>query len=438
MGKKSIITLILVVIALLVIGIVGKTAVGYIDAKEWVFVQPYAGEARIQNGSGLYWKGFAQTFAYPRYMEFVYSDVKDEGEGEKEAIKVTFNDGSNAWLDAQILIQTPDVEIDQIAFHKKMNGSPAAVKSKVKAHLIECLKSSAPLMSSTEHQVSRKSDFSRKVEQQLTNGIYAMKQVRKVLPDRVDERGEAVSVEATEIVRDDKGIAVIAKKSPLIVDYKMQITQFSIKGTRYDDETLLQFAAKKKQFLNAENSKAEREAMVQEALKIEAEGLKDKAQAEATANVKKATAVIAAEQKAEVALQVKVEAETKAQMALSVTTTQKEEAQIKLDMAKLDAEAIIELAKAEQEKIRLAGALTELEQAMIDAQVQMANDVSANLAQIPVPAIIMGGGGAGKGSSQMENLINIKLMTDSGIMRMLGIDNKLVERSIDRTAKTSK
>jgi uncharacterized membrane protein YqiK len=263
-----------------------------------------------------------------------------------------------------------------------------------------------------------------------------MKQVRKVLEDRVDEHGEPVSVPATEIIIGSDGRPVIAKQSPITAKYKMVITQFSIKRTNYDPETLLQFAAKKTQFLNAETSKSEREAMVQEALKIEAEGLKDKAQAEATANVLKATAVIAAEQKAEVALQVKVEAETKAQMALSVTTTQKEEAQIKLDMAKLDAQAIIELAKAEQEKIRLAGALTELEQALIDAKVQMADAVSKNLAQIPVPAIVMGGGGAG-GASQMENLINIKLMTDSGIMKMLGIDAKLVERTITRT-KTSK
>jgi hypothetical protein len=436
MGKKSIISLIIVVIALLAFGIVAKTAVGFIDAKEWVFVQPYWGEARIQNGSGMYWKGFATTFPYPRYMEFVYSDEKGEGEFEKESIRVTFNDGSTAQMSSMVVIETPNTEVDQLAFHKQMNGSPDAIKSKVKAHLTECLKTTATVMSSTEHQVSRKSDYSRKVENQLTDGIYDMKQVRKVLEDRVDEHGEPVSVPATEIIIGENGQPVIAKQSPITAKYKMTITQFSIKRTNYDPETLLQFAAKKTQFLNAETSKSEREAMVQEALKIEAEGLKDKAQAEADANVKKATAVIAAELKAEVALQTKAEADTRAEMVLSVATTNMKSAQVALDTAKLDAAAIIELAKAEQEKIRLAGALTELEQALIDAKVQMADAVSKNLAQIPVPAIIMGGGGAG-GASQMENLINIKLMTDSGIMKMLGIDAKLVERSIDRT-KTSK
>jgi len=347
------------------------------------------------------------------------------------------SDGSTAQISSMVVVETPVTDDDRMAFHKMMTGNPGAIKSKVKAHLTECLKSTAPLMSSTEHQVSRKSDFSRAVEDQLTDGIYRMNQIRKVVPGRIDEDGNPVSVEATEIVKGDDGKPIVAKQSPLTSKYKMTITQFSVKKSDYDPETLVQFAAKKKQFLAAEESKAEREAMVQEALKIKAEGLRDKAQAEATANVLKATAVIAAEQKAEVALQVKVEAETKAEMALSVTTTKMQEAQVLLDTAKLDAEAIIELAKAEQEKIRLAGALTELEQALIDAQVQMANDVSKNLAQIPVPAIVMGGGADGKGASQMENLINIKLMTDSGIMKMLGIDKSLVKRSIDRS-KTSK
>jgi hypothetical protein len=435
MGKKTILSIVLVAVLLLVGSFVAKTAVGYIDAKEWIFVQPYWGEARIQNGSGLYWKGFAKTYPYPRYIELVYSDIEGEGDAAKEAIGMTFNDGSTARMDAFIVIMTPEDEADQLNFHKKMNGTPLSIKSKTKAHLTECLKTAATLMSSTEHQVSRKADFSRLAENQLTDGIYDMKQVRKVLLDRVDEKGNPVSVDATEIVRDkETGKPVIAKESPLTVDYKMSITQFSIKGTVYDKETLEQFAEKKGQFLAAEKSKAEREAMVQEALKIEAEGLKDKAQATAEANVAMATAVIAAELKANVAAQAKIEAETIAEMALSVAKLDKEKAQVKLETAEIDGEAIIVLATAERQKIELAGAITELEQAMIDAQVLMADAVSGNLAQLNVPMITMGGGGAGGSAGGLDmNLVNLKMMVDTGILEKMGVDSSVVKRQIDRS-----
>jgi len=439
-GKKTIVTVIIVLIVAAVGIFFGNACVGYINPTEWIVVVPYFGEARIQNGSGWYIKGFAKAYPYPRYMEFVYSDEEGEGEVALEAIKSTFNDGSTARMDAFVVIETPTEDQDQLDFHKKMGGTTLTIKSKTKAYLTECIKVTAPLMSSTEHQVARKADFSRKVEDQLTDGIYDMRETTKVLVDRVDEKGNPVSVPATEIVRDEEtGKPVIAKESPLIVDYKMSVVQFSIKGTVYDDETLLQFAAKKSQFLAAETSKSEREAMVQEALKIEAEGLKDKAQAEAEANVLKATAVIAAEQLAEVALQAKVEAETKAEMALAVTTIAMQEAQVKLDTAEIDAEAMVVLATAERERIDLAGALTELEEALIQARVQMADDVSKNLSQVPVPLITMGGNGGSGAGGQIggidTTLINLKLLTDSGVLEKLGIQEEIIERKIERKVR---
>jgi len=140
-------------------------------------------------------------------------------------------------------------------------------------------------------------------------------------------------------------------------------------------------------------------------------------------------------------LQAKLEAETVAEMALSVTTTQKLEAQVKLDMAELDAKAIVVLAEAEKKRIELAGALTELEQAQIDAQVQMADVVSANLAQIDVPMITMGGGGAGANGSAGGldmNLVNLKMMVDSGVLEKLGIDSSIVKRQIERSKAATK
>lgn len=443
--KQIIICVVLAVVAIIGLGVMSK-CIGIVDSQEWVFVQPYWGDARIQNGSGMYWKGMADTWPYDRYMELVYDDEKGSGDKEKDAIKVTFNDGSEAWFAAFIVIATPNQAADQMEFHKMMNGNPAQIKSKVKAHLTECMKVTAPLMSSTEHQVSRKSEYSQLVEQQLSLGVYDMKQIRKTLPDRVDEQGNPVTLAATEILRDNTGKPIIAKKSPLTEDYKLEITQFSIKGTRYDPETLKQFSAKKKQFLAAEQSKAGREAMVQEALKIKAEGLRDKASAEAKANVTMATAVIAAELKANVALQDKKAAETKAAQALSVAKTEKatllmtesatyEQAVIRAATADELKKAMIAQAEGKKQAIELSGDITELEEAQIRAEVDKAIGVAKALAGINVPSTMIVAGGGGDGSSITDHLVNIKLMESTGLFDKMNINKTAVTRKVSRPAK---
>lgn len=438
MSNKSIGVLVVVGLAAVVAGVIIYMAFGTIDADTWIHVQPYWGKARIQNGSGLYWKGFAKVAVYPRYMEFAYNDQAGEGEKDKESIRVTFNDGSTAQINSRVVVQTPDAEEKQLAFHRQMNGSKEAIKSKVKAYLTECLKSTAPLMSSTEHQTSLKTTFSRYVEDQFTVGLYDMKQVQKTLKDRTDAEGNPVTVEATEIVLDENDKKVIAKESPIVDEYGMVLTQFSIEGTDYDPETLLQFKAKKEQFLAAATSKAEREAMVQEALKIEAEGLKDKAQAQAEQNVIKAKAVIEAEQKAEVALEEKKEAETKAEMAKSVAEIEKQQAQIEYEKAVIDANAIIVTAKAEKEAILLSGKITELEQLTIDAKVQINDAIASAIQQIRSPQNVFYSG-AGEGGSEdggwTKTLVQLKLMKDIGFLSDMGepIDTGLVERDYDRT-----
>ena len=186
----------------------------------------------------------------------------------------------------------------------------------------------------------------------------------------------------------------------------MSITQFSVTGTDYDTETRKQFAAKKEAFLGAEQAKAERGQEVQERLMIIEKGLREKAEAEAAGNVAKETAVIAAELKAEVALQTKIEAETKAAQLLSVAELDKktllmaesalfEQAQIKANTALELKKEMIARAEGKKEAIELSGDITELEEALIQAEVDKARAVAEALAKINVPSTMIIGGGGG-------------------------------------------
>ena len=446
MNKKNIISIIVGVI-IVVLGIVSIFGgIGKNDAPNWQINQSVNGKITVRDKAGWYLKWFATVTTYPRFVSARLNDIVDDGDASIESIRTTFNDGGTAQISTDVRYSTPISETSRKLFHQQFSGNIDNATIAVKSHLTNCIKATGPLMSASENQSARKAEFTQLVWDQLEDGLYKMKRVETEVDKdigliatntkmAITPSKEKEVLITTELLVDKDGNPLIAKASPL-VGYDIRIVQFSVTETAYDSQTLTQFATKKKSYLAAEQSKADREKEKQERLNIIEKGLREVAEAQAAGNVAKETAVVAAQLKAEVAMQAKLEAETKAEMALSVSTTEKMEAQIKLDTADLDAQSIVLLAKAEQEKIRLAGALTELEQAQIDAQVQIATNVAEHLSKIPVPLITMGGGsGADGGGGMLKDLINLKLMTDSGILQKMGVDESIVKRVIDRTIK---
>ncbi len=457
MTKRSISAIAAGVIALIVIVALLAGGIGKNDAQNWQIIQSVRGTITVRDRAGWYPKWFATVWTYPRYVDKAWNDVLDEGEKAKESIRTTFNDGGTAQVSTYVRYMTPVSEEQRVEFHRQFAGNIENATVSVKSHQINCVKATGPLMSASENQSARKAEFTQLIWDQLTDGLYGMKRVETrvavtvdpllvadatVVPGVIRTPSPAMEFKlTTELILDADGKPTVVKESPL-VSYGIKILQFSVTGIDYDPETLEQFATKKQSYLAAEQSKADREMEKQERLNVIEAGLREVAEAQAKGNVEKETAVVAAQLKAEVAEQAKIEAETVAGMALAVAKIEQEEAQVNLDIATLDAEAVIVLAKAEREKIELAGALTELEEAMIDAQIQMANDVSKNLSMVAVPLITMGGNGGngGNGAGGVAGidmgLLNLKLMTDSGILDKMGVTDSVIKRRIERNQRT--
>lgn len=446
MSVKTVVSIIVAIF--IVFGIVGAFTgmIGINNGQNWVYLQHLGGQVVIVDEPGVYWKWFGRDWVYPRYIEFRYNDDPSDGEKEIESIGVTYNDGGTAQVSTYIRLATPATKDERIAFHQQFGGLMDNIKASTKSYMIDCLKSTAPLMSSSENQSARKAEFKQVVEGQLKDGTYKMRKETVKLKDETDITGQEITIFKTEIVTDADGMPIIVGPSPIATDFGMTVVQFSVTGTAYDTETRKQFAAKKASFLLTEQAKADREKETQNRLMIIERGLREKAEAEATANVEKAKAVIAAEQKAEVALQTKIEAETKAEQLLSVAEITKKEkltlasmglevAEIKAQEADAQKRAKILEAEGMKQAIELSGAITEIEQAMIDAEVAKAEAVANALAKIKVPSTMFIGGGAGQAGSGglMENLINMKLMVDTGILDKTDVNASEVAREIDRT-----
>jgi len=446
MKPKSIITLIIVAVSVIVGIVIITSAISVCDAQEKIVVQPIIGEVYVQEDPGPYFKWFAKTWSYPRNIEFRYNDDPDDGDKADERIKVTFNDGGEADLGTYIRLQLPISEADLLAFHQEFGGNSDNIKASIKSFMIDCMKSTAPLMSASENQSARKSEFRQLVLNQMTHGLYDMNLEEVVKKDTTDETGEEITLYKTTMKLED-GKPIITTKSPITEKFKMTITQFSVTGTDYDTETRKQFAAKKESYLGAERAKAERSQEVQERLMIIEKGLREKAEAEAAGNVAKETAVIAAELKAEVALQAKVEAETKAAQLLSVAELDKktllmaesalfEQAEIAAKTAQEKKKAMILLAEGKKEAIELSGDITELEEAQIRAEVDKVRAWGDALAKFNVPqTMIFGGSGpGGEGSDLTEALFQMRLMQGAGLIDQVKIDNSKVERKVARPA----
>jgi hypothetical protein len=327
-------------------------------------------------------------------------------------------------MDSIIRFASPSTEPLQREFHRLFAGSERNVEAAVWAHLADAMKSSGPVMSTSEHQSARRSEYNALVQDQLEKGLFEMRKVEKQLFDQTDDKGKPITVYATEVITKD-GKPTVQNLSPL-TGFGIKITQFSITDVRYDEQTVKQFVTKKEAFLAAENSKAQREKEVQERLMVQERGLREKAEAEAVANKQKATETINAERE-------KVVAETNAARELSVANLTKQQAEVKaaqekavlemaaqreLEVARLERQAAEEnakkqvtLAEAQKQSLALGGAISERERVLAEIAAGRDAKVAAELAKINTPSTVINGGGqGGTGGSDLLNLVLLKSM----------------------------
>lgn len=409
--------------------------VGHNDDQNWQVHQSVGGTVTVVDTPGYYFKGFGTVWTYPRTLEAFYSAHTDEGGPTNESISVTFNDAGTADVSSYTKVQLPATKDKRRLLHQDFQGNPDNIKAAIRAHLVNCIKASGPVMSASENQASRKAEFNQIVEDQLAKGLFKMRRTQTTLNDLteiedagVDAQGNKIVrekkavVQATEIVHGPDGSAKVIQPSPLLY-YGLNILQFSITAIEYDKQTLAQFAAKKESYLNAEKSKAQRQEEVQQRLMVEEKGRRQVAEIEAEENQKKARALIQAEQAQEVAVIDKTRAVTDAQRKVEVAQQSQQEAEtlrqiaeIEAQTAELKKQATISEAEAREQVIALGGGLTERERVLAEIAAERDAKVAQALASVKVPSTMLIGGGEGASDSTMGNLINMYLLKGAGIM----------------------
>jgi regulator of protease activity HflC (stomatin/prohibitin superfamily) len=389
--------------------------------QNWLIIQYPWGQVKVIDTAGWYLKVGNSYWTYPRNWQVEY---------DKEwSFKVVFNDGGSCVMNAMVRFASPLTVDGKRNFHQLFGGNESAVENAVWAHLSDAMKSSGPIMSASEHQSSRRGEFTALVQDQLQKGLFEMKRISKILSDQFDDKGKPITIYATEVVFEENGVEQrIARPSPL-TDFGIIITQFSITDVTYDDQTQRQFAQKKEAFLSAEGSKAQREKEVPERLMVEERGRREKAESESIAFRKKAEEVINAQREKEVAelkaQKEKVVAELQAEQKLAVAALTKQEAVTKamqeLECSKLahmraeeESQAQIILASARQKSLELGGALSERDRMLAEIERDKCIGVAEQLAKINVPQFIIQGGKDGEGVQ--GSLMNMYLLKQLNVL----------------------
>jgi hypothetical protein len=114
-----------------------------------------------------------------------------------------------------------------------------------------------------------------------------------------------------------------------------------------------------------------------------------------------------------------------------------EQAEIAAKTALEEKKAMIAKAEGKKQAIELSGDITELEEAMIRAEVDKVVAWADGLAKFQVPqTMIFGGGGAGGEGTDLTNaLFQMRLMQGAGLIDQVKIDNSKVTRQVARPAR---
>lgn len=396
-GIGTIVVVILAVVLLLIGGFSSN------ETENWTIVQhPFnfgmgddavgAGKILVENEKNPWVpKLFGSTETYPDNVTEFFSSKEDEGGDDGDtttdkSVKVVFKEKGTASFSAQVVYETPYMLKDQLEFHKLARGDMKKVSKTVQTALNQSCRFVADNMTASQFFESQ-----QEVVQQINE---------------------------------------LMKNNTLLRDkWKIVIVDIQISDIVADDVTLTLFSEQQTALLNASKAVANQEKFHQQEIEKVAEYKKLIAEEKGKADMVKMKAVTDAEREAKLAI---IEAQRKVDVA-ALEKSQADEirqkmeidANAKLRVAEIEraqaeqkAEAVKLLAKAEQERIQLAGAITEKEQVALTINKERDIGVAtawANGNRL-TPDFIIGGTGADGSGDLNSTLFSMKLMDSMGLL----------------------
>ncbi|MEE8349166.1 MAG: hypothetical protein V3R94_06335 [Acidobacteriota bacterium] len=359
---------------------------------------------------GMWLQLFSDIVIWPKAETFFFATDETGSAHIDRAIEVRFNDGSLCDVSGTLRIILPDSEQQAIDLVTKYGyANYGDLEQKLILPVVRnALRLTANLMSARESYSEKRADYVFWAWDQIKDGIYETEEeTRKVIDP----------VSGQEVTKTFKIIKKMADGSPAhqhnpLQELGITLTNFEVKLFDYTEKVREQIGTQQTALMAVATAMAKAQQAEQEALMEEAEGKAKVARAKYEEEQKKIRALVQAQERLEVAGLEKSRARVKAQERLEVAELDRKAA------GETKQEEIL-LGQGEAERKRLVlqadGALKEKLEAYVKAQGFWASAYS----QRQVPALVMGGPGAGDTD---QNSTDFAQMMQLLVAKQMGLD----------------
>lgn len=352
------------------------------DIQEFQVVQSPTGAIDIIKDGGIYFKFMPKIWTYPKVETVYFSNEKDESK-DNDGVKVRFSNKGEGDISSQVVYRLYNTNEEILKMHEYVAGSRDRVEELLLAKLKDIIMEKASNITSS---------------QAVENREALAEQIRKDYVNNKELMNNGIKVE-----------------------------QFSITQISFDKTTTALFEAQQKADLQKKTAEAEKQNLIMQKERTEAEYAQKIAASKGAAEVEmmkqvtdaerqKKLAEIEAQKKVAIEQLAKEEALVKASKLLELAEIEKKTEAEKLEVIRLQANQKIDLAKAKQQEIQLSGAITETELTRLeierDTKIGVAKAIAEGLSKMILPkTFIMGGGNVPAGQNPMETffqLMNVK------------------------------
>ena len=380
MNKKKVIAVASIIAGILLF-ISSCSCIHRNDIQEFQVVQSPMGNIEIVKDGGYYFKIMPKTWTYPKVQTVYFSNEKDESP-DNDGVKVRFANKGEGDISSQVVYRLYNSNEDILKMHEYVAGSRDRVEELLLAKLKDII----------------------------------MEKASNITSSQAVENREALAEEIRKDYVNNKEL----------LNNGIKVEQFSITQISFDSTTTALFEAQQKADLQKKTAEAEKQNLIMQKERTEAEYAQKIAASKGAAEVEmmkqvtdaerqKKLAEIEAQKKVAIEQLAKEEALVKASKLLELAEIDKKTEAEKLEVIKLQASQKIESAKAKQQEIQLSGAITETERYKLeverDTKIGIAQAIAEGVSKMTLPKTFIMGGANGEKINSMEtffNLMNVK------------------------------
>jgi len=401
MEPKQVVKLVVVVVALFVAAFINPFS--WNDATERTVVTQISGKQFVEFKPGVFYAGFfAKETPYPNQISVSHMDSLFDGNYslndntiEIGVIKdVRFNDATTAIISGITQYILPSGEKEMLEIHNAHRSPEAFVQRRLAPYTIECLKSSAQLMSSEAHYSGGRAQMTQDYMDQLKNGSYLLNIRELVTYDSLEKSNKRVYAVQVQIGKDGTRL----RKFSSIKEYSVIVGDAQIIDVDYEKKVDEMLAKKIDAATKASISKQELMTAQQKQLTAEAQGKQKLVEIEYVQKQEQTKQIVQAQTLVELAKQDLIKQD------IALQASAKEAAKIK---TLADAEAY-----AKQRVMSADGALDK----KLDAYTKVMGywaTAFGNYTGAMVPTYMMGGaGGPGNAGTNFMQLMSAQAMKD--------------------------